>query len=172
MCCLAFIFLTTYSFSQKLKVKTTYFPNSKQISKTYTVLKKDKKIKHGEFISYYKNPKKIKEKGRYINDKKEGEWIEHKTPHKKEIGTYENGKRIGIWNSYYKKRKVSSYSYTLNKKVGLELKFMENDKVIKVYDYDNDKEVMRTLENYARLYEKYASNCKEEFIKDEIRFKL
>lgn len=48
------IILTTLCYGQKVKRITVKFTKSKQISQYYFVLKSDKKIKHGEYVSYFR----------------------------------------------------------------------------------------------------------------------
>lgn len=53
-------------------------------------------VPNGQYI-YYGDPltKKIKDKGNYINGKKEGYWIENYD----EKGSYKNGQRVGQWTT-------------------------------------------------------------------------
>jgi len=134
-----FILVTTFCFGQKIKRKIEYFPKSKKVAKLYTVLKKNKNIKHGEFTSYFKSSNTIKEQGNYLNNKKDGYWIEWTNPSKMQKGNYLNGKKIGIWEMHYKKQKLFSFDYDLNKKIGIERKFQENGKVIERFDHDKNE---------------------------------
>jgi hypothetical protein len=48
-----FLAISTMAFSQETVEVKKYFYKSKQISEVYYVLKKDKNIKHGDYVSYY-----------------------------------------------------------------------------------------------------------------------
>ena len=148
------LLLNSYSFCQDIKRIEKKFDKSKQVSEIYYVLKSDKTIiKQGEYISYFRltdndkcliesgNKKKedyVKEKGNYINNKKDGIWIEKNSLTKKDSGQYNNGQKIGVWDSYLYKEKISSYDYDNKKKVGIWLTFKENNRVIERYDYDKN----------------------------------
>ncbi|MCK4664421.1 MAG: TonB family protein [Bacteroidales bacterium] len=129
------------------------FDKSKQISQSYFVLKSDKKIKYGEYISYFRLSNKdlklvengiiniddyIKQKGNYYNGKKEGEWIENISSSKLLKGKYKDEKKIGVWDTYFHGEKTSSFDYDNNKKVGIWLTRKENGKVFERYDFDNN----------------------------------
>jgi len=101
--CYIFLIVNLFCVAQKLKQKTIKFDKSKQISQQFTVLKSNKKIKHGLYVSYFKVSKsklksssyrQFKEKGNYENGKKTGLWIESLSPSKRKEGNYENGKRL------------------------------------------------------------------------------
>jgi TonB family protein len=113
---------------------TEKFNDSKQISESFYVLKSDKKIKNGEYVSYFmmtdeefKNVKKntsgldkfIHLKGRYKNGKKDGQWIEYSQPYVlKTEGKYVADKKVGIWLTYKEKGKVTErFDYDINKKL-------------------------------------------------------
>ena len=89
---LLLIFFPIILFSQKTKLKETYFYHSTQLSKAYFVLKKNKNIRHGTYKSYFENGK-IKETGIYEFNLKVGEWIEFNNYGKpKKYKTYKKGK--------------------------------------------------------------------------------
>ena len=123
---------------QETKKITKDFSSSNQISECYSVLKSDKQIKHGEFISYfqltkdeYKQIKKskiklndyIKQKGNYKNGKKDGEWIEYFTPSEfKSKGNYINDKKVGVWITSKEKGQVMErFDYDNNVKLKPEI---------------------------------------------------
>ena len=162
--------------------KFTKFPKSKQISQSYYVLKSNKNIKNGEYISYFKLSKRelqlvengvidlknyIKEKGNYLNNKKEGKWIENTSTSISKIGNYINGKKTGIWNTYYNGDRIESYDYDNKKKVGIWLTKRENGKVIERYDYDNNIK----LQPIIRIDVSYPSIAKEKNIQGIVKLK-
>jgi TonB family protein len=149
---LLLIVFASYSFCQDVKKIDKKFENSKQISESFFVIKSDKNIKHGEYISYFrysdndetliKNGIKkkedfIKERGNYINGKKDGVWIEFPNKAEMDSGKYSTGKRVGIWDTYNGNERVKSFDYDTNKKIGIWLTYKEKGMVTERYDYDN-----------------------------------
>lgn len=154
------ILFTSYCFCQDVKKVVKKFDNSKQISESYYVLKSDKNIKHGEYISYFrysdidekliKNGIKkiedfIKEKGNFYYGKKDGIWIEYVNKTEKRTGSYSNGKRVGIWNTY-----------------------KENGRVIDRYDYDNNIQ----LEPIISIVIPYPDIAQENGIQGTVRIRF
>ncbi len=126
-----FCFFST--FAQQTEKTIKYF-SSKQISEQYSVLKKDKTVKQGEYIAYFAMPfdvlKKvkidtsilkdyIKIKGFYENGKKKGEWIEYTKANKKKTkGVYDKDKKIGIWETYQENGLIMErFDYTKNERL-------------------------------------------------------
>ncbi len=124
--------------SQKTKTVTKEFSSTNQISERYCVLKSDKGIKHGEYISYfqatmdeYKQIKKgkiklddfTKQKGHFTIGKKVGEWVEYIKPSElKTKGNYDNDKKVGIWITSKEKGQVmEKYDYDNNQKLKPEI---------------------------------------------------
>lgn len=121
----------TYSILQGQDNKTIIhkFEGSKQIHEQYQVLTKNKAIKNGGYISYFKVSDiewdlikrgqlsietYIKEKSNYKLGKKDGQYVEYSSPTVlKSSGQYRNGQKAGIW--YFTK---------------------ENGQVIERYDFD------------------------------------
>ncbi len=108
------LFLLQISLSaQETKHITQQFTNSKQVSKSYYVLKSNKNILHGAFVAYFPVPKKhyktirnipdslehyVWQRGAYENGNKHGEWVEYSAPgvlHSK--GVYDRNKKTGLW---------------------------------------------------------------------------
>jgi len=177
------IVFTSYSFCQDVKKVIKKFDHSKQISESYSVLKSDKNIKHGEYISYFrfsdndetliKNGIKkledlIKEKGNYNNGKKDGFWIESVNKIEIDSGKYSNGKRVGIWNTYNSKEKVKSFDYDNNKKIGIWLTYKEKGMVTERFDYDNNIQ----LEPYIRFNISYPNIARENGIQGIVRIRF
>jgi|GEM_PF-691014 len=167
------------SFGQKVKLVVKYFNNSKQISESYTVLKENKNIRHGEYISYFlmtrgeENEVKngsmpienfIKKKGNYVDGKKEGDWIEYLDQNKFDSGAYLNNKKVGIWHTIYNKREIASFDYDENKKVGIWLTYRENGDIIERYDYDSGV----ALEPSIRFDIKYPPIAKEKGVQGQV----
>lgn len=99
---------------QNTKTVVHRYEGSKQIREQYQVLNKDKAIKNGEYISYFKVSNiewdlikrgqlslqtYIKEKGNYKLGKKDGPHVEYSSPKVlKSSGQYRNGQKTGIWH--------------------------------------------------------------------------
>ncbi len=163
------IILTTFCYSQKVKKVIVKFHKSKQISRSYYVLRSNKNIKHGEYVSYFRltnNNLKliasgvtniddyIKQNGNYQNGKKEGKWIENMSSFKRLIGVYHDGKKIGVWDTYFYEEKRSSYDHDNNKRVGIWYTKKENGEVIERFDYDQNvylQPIIRILLSYPEI---------------------
>jgi len=174
------IILTTFCFGQNVKQITVKFPKTKQISQSYFVLKSDKKIKNGEYVSYFRLSKTdlqlveneiiylkdyIKEKGNYLNNKKEGEWIENMSSSKSKKGKYVNGKKTGIWSTFLNGEKIAGFNYDLNKKTGIWLTRKENGRVFERYDYDKNVK----LQPIIRFNISYPNIAKENGIQGIVK---
>ncbi|MBK0402087.1 energy transducer TonB [Adhaeribacter sp. BT258] len=104
------------------------FKGSKEVFESYSVLKSNKNIKHGEYVAYFKptdfnhsHPENldffIRIRGNFLNGKKNGEWVEYSEPSIiKSKGNYQKDKKIGVWKTR-----------------------RENGQVIERYDYTNKK---------------------------------
>jgi cell division protein YceG involved in septum cleavage len=119
-------------FSQETKLLEIKFYDSKQIQERYSVLKSNKQIKHGEYVSYfkmnldqardlkngfYKLEQFIRTKGAYKNGKKDGEWLEYDRPFSlKTKGKYVEDKRTGVWATTKENGQViENYDHDLKK---------------------------------------------------------
>ncbi len=177
------IVFASYSFCQDVKKVIKKFDHSKQISESYSVLKSDKNIKHGEYISYFpysdsdealikngikKSEEFIKEKGNYNIGKKDGGWIESVNKTEIDSGKYSKGKRVGIWNTYNGREKVKSFDYDNNKKIGIWLTYKEKGMVTERYDHDNNIQ----LEPFIRLNITYPNIAKENGIQGTVRIRF
>lgn len=137
-------------YSQKVKLKQIQFINSEVIKEEYYVLKKNKKLKHGDYKSYFKNGQ-LKENGIFLNNVKDGEWK-----------IYNSGRELKI-RMYKKGRKISE------KKVGLWKKAeYENGQVIIKCDYDNNK----SLDTLIRVNIKYPIIARENGVEGTVKFKV
>jgi Gram-negative bacterial TonB protein C-terminal len=112
-------------FSQDTKLVEIKFYDSKQIQERYTVLKSDKQVKHGEYVSYfkmtsdhardlksgiYKLEQFIKIKGSYKNGKKQGEWVEYDQLFLlKTKGKFIDDKKVGIWETKKERGEIIEY---------------------------------------------------------------
>ena len=160
----AILTLITFSvYGQKVERIITKYPNSKNVKEVYYVLKSDKNVKHGDYFLFFdgeittkdlkaKNTSEIvlgiKIKGRFTNNAKEGEWTYFKEPTsnaKLEEGIYTNGKKSGIWEKY-----------------------IEEGKVIKQFDFDNNTE----LPEVVRVSLKYPSEARKNNIEGLVRVKI
>lgn len=177
------IVFASYSFCQDVKKVIKKFDHSKQISESYSVLKSDKNIKHGEYISYFhylendealilngikKLDDFIKEKGNYNKGKKDGIWIESLNKTEMDSGKYSNGNRVGIWDTYNGKEKVKSFDYDNNKKIGIWLTYKEKGIVTERYDHDNNIQ----LEPLIRFNISYPNIAKENGIQGTVRIRF
>lgn len=112
------------------------FYDTQQSKEEYTVLKSDNATKHGQYVRYYKPPEKfpfkkfIKEKGIYLNGKKDGEWIYFSYPKQMRQGEvirkeiYKNGLKTGIWEIHHydcNDHVIEKFDYDLNIKVEPEI---------------------------------------------------
>ena len=137
-------------YSQKTKLKKVKFYKSKINKQEYHVLKSNKNIKHGLYNSYYTDGS-IKESGQYEHNRRNGEWKEFDSSGKlKRIRIYKNGKKIS------------------DKKVGIWESSHENGKVIKRYDYDNNKE----LPTIINVYLNYPAIARENGIQGTVEIKI
>lgn len=69
-----------------------YYPENRQITHYVTYTSKKQKVKNGPYYECYDDGT-ILHKGHYVNNIKEGEWIEGEV----QSGKYVNGKKNGIW---------------------------------------------------------------------------
>lgn len=71
----------------------------------YSVLKKNKKVRHGSYIKYelgIRNYKSVVEVGIYDHGQRVGKWYEfYWTGFIQSEGNYKHGKKQGLWTSYY-----------------------------------------------------------------------
>ncbi len=103
-------------FGQAVKSKKIRFKNSKQVKEQFYVLKKNKKIKHGSYESFFYNGNPA-QSGHYKNNLKDGKWVYCKPNGQiKAVEHYTTGKKSGIWS-----------------------KFIESGQVIQRFDYDQNK---------------------------------
>jgi hypothetical protein len=119
-------------FSQETKLIEIKFYDSKQIQERYSVLKSNKQIKHGDYISYFRmtpdQARHLKEgiskleqfiriKGAYKNGKKDGEWLEYDRLFSlKTKGKYLEDKKVGVWATTKENGQViENYDHDLKK---------------------------------------------------------
>ena len=110
-------------FAQKTKLKKVKYSNSKILKEEYQVLRKNKYIKHGEYLYYFENGV-IKETGYFSMNKKNGKWEEFNEKGKLErVLKYNSGRKIedkkfGIWLEYHEKGKViTGFDYEKNERL-------------------------------------------------------
>lgn len=88
----------------------------------YSVLKENKKLKHGTYVRYFTpfgGGYAIGESGNYANGQKQGVWqyyyfngFRKESWNKlKEKGSFVNGKKNGVWSTYYLDTTASSVKY-------------------------------------------------------------
>ena len=105
------------------------FTRSNQVCYSYYVLKSNKNVKHGEYVSYFRvpgqhyrsirnNPDSVAhyvwQRGVYVNGKKHGEWVEYRSPGVlQSTGAYDKGKKTGLWLQSRENGEVlEKYDYT------------------------------------------------------------
>ena len=129
-CCCLFWQSACAQETGSVKVK---FKDSRQFQEVYEVLKSNKGIKHGVYTLYFNataydielkkgDPQPvelIRQKGNFVNGKKEGEWITYAYPNVIESkGVYQDNKKTGIWETRKENGQVTErFDYTDNKKV-------------------------------------------------------
>lgn len=89
---------TTYIFKK-------YYPETKVITCQAVYNSRKLDVLHGEFVFRYDNGEEVN-KGIYINNLKEGKWLEDNF----EIGIYKNGKRQGEWVTTDSKDRITIQS--------------------------------------------------------------
>jgi hypothetical protein len=119
-------------FSQETKLIEIKFHDSKQIQERYLVLKSNKQIKHGEYISYFRM---TPDQARNLKD-----GISKLEQFIRINGAYKNGKKDGEWLEYDRLFSLKTKGkYLEDKKVGVWATTKENGQVIENYDHDSKK---------------------------------
>ena len=158
------LILIAFSVSgQQLQRVVTTYPKSKDVKEVYFVLKSDEKIKQGDYFLFFDGALKeadlktknvseivlgIKERGQFANNLKDGHWTYFKEPtsnRKLEEGNFSNGKKTGVWET-----------------------LIENGKVIKRFDFDNNKELPTTITTMW----KYPSAARRNQIEGPVKIKV
>jgi TonB family protein len=115
--------------AQETRYYYQVFPQSNQVSYGYYILKSNKNVKHGEYISYFRAPRQhyksirnnpdsvahyIWKRGNYVNGKKHGEWVEYRSPGVLQSkGVYDMDKKTGLWLQSRENGEVlEKYNYT------------------------------------------------------------
>ncbi len=133
------IFIYSSAAGQDTKPVLKKFPHSRQVAECYQVLKSNKEIKHGDYVSYfplqkeqYKSVKKVadslehfvKQRGIYQYGKKHGAWVEFSSPgilYSK--GEYDQGKQTGVWITSRENGEVMErYDHTSRQKLVPEIR--------------------------------------------------
>lgn len=117
-------------FAQELQKKISY--SNRPVKQEFYVLKINKKIKHGQFISSYKHSiykRQLVELGQYQNNQKDGSWLSfYYLPAEnplKSIGSFQKNKKIGYWIYFY-----PFVRDTLNKELFNESKIYKKTKYV------------------------------------------
>lgn len=211
-----FIYISGATGQETMPV-TKLFKGSQQPEESYFVLKSDKTTRHGIHITYFRAPKEeykrirkiktnfyqyIREKGNYINGKREGEWIVYTSPGIIETqGVYINDKKSGIWTFPKEEGQVTErFDFDRNKKlppritvmiqypstarksgiegiVGVNYNVQEDCsitdlKVVRSLSHACDSTMLDAMERYAGLYKKYGVDCEERTDSHEFLFKI
>jgi hypothetical protein len=164
------IFNSFTLFGQQLKRVVTTYPKSDDVKEVYYVLISDKTIKHGDYYSFYKGEltKKeltgkdlntetlgFKEKGKYQNNLKDGTWTVFKSP--------KQSSSISIYNS-----KLEEGQYINDKKTGVWTTYIEHGKVVKQFDFANNKE----LPAQVNVTWKYPAQARKNRIEGPVKVKI
>jgi len=149
-------------FSQKTKLKTVKFYNSKIIKEEFFVLKKNKNTKHGNYKKYHQNGI-LKEVGFFEKSKRIGEWKEYdKTGQLIRIKKFQNGKKlsdqkVGIWLKYHEKGQViTGFDFNKNEKIETQINISVK------YPEPARK---RGIEGVVKIEIKMNNNCEVEHLK-------
>lgn len=214
---LLFILLSFTVLGQGTKPSVKKFNHSKQTAERYTVIKSNKQIRHGEYVSYFRIPENeykkikkdalkledyVKQKGNYLNGKKDGEWLEYAAP--KILGSkgnYKEDQKRGVWEIYKEQGQVvDRYDYDSNKKLKPLIKVdivypkrareagiqgtvivryrikndcsIDNITIEKSVNPDCDKAAIDTIKRLGTLSQKYDWECAQVDLTQEITFKL
>ena len=122
---LSILSIPIFVVAQKVKQVVIEYPVSGNLKAEYTVLKKHKHIKHGNFISYFdrnwmEESSQVEEAGNYVHGKKHGDWKEYDyTGFLLRERIYENGKvvtdqRHGIQKRYDSNNGQRYFDYDKN----------------------------------------------------------
>jgi hypothetical protein len=164
------IFSSSPLFGQQVKKIVTTYPKSDHVKELYYVLKANKTIKHGDYFSFYKGEltKKelknkdltietigFKEKGKYQNNLKHGTWVTYKSPRL--------NNSISVYNS-----KLEEGQYTNDRKTGIWTTYLEDGKVVKQFDFDNNQEQPAQV----KVRWKYPAQARKNRIEGPVRIKI
>lgn len=132
--------------SQSTKSIKSYYPNTDKLKEAYTVSTEEETIKHGVYIYYFIN-QKIRLKGQYHLNEKDGEWKHYNDLGEiRTIEYYNKGVKTGIW-----------------------LDFMERGGVVKRYDWDHQKKLPPYLPSVTI---EYPDSGREAEIEGEVQLKF
>ena len=144
------VFYVTLFYGQELKQLTTDYYNSNNTKRIYHVLKKKKRIKHGEYIVLNKNSTKNLS-GWYNMNKRDSLWKFYSPQGVVMIeGYYKNDNKNGEWKYYRENEVIESIGIFKNdQENGHWLFYNETGKLICEGDFKEGKEV----ENSFRYYD-------------------
>ncbi|MEZ4888747.1 MAG: energy transducer TonB [Chitinophagales bacterium] len=179
------------AFAQKTKFKRVTFGKTKNVKEEYHVLKKDKKIKQGEYTSYHFNGN-VKETGQYLNDQKDGKWlVYHKDGSLSEVQHYQLGQKLEIEEqplkeNFIPKRFSKCYNRKIKPLVYVAIKYppmareegvegivelsysfgkncnLEEIKVVKSVGYGCDEEAIEVIKRLVYLTKsKFPEKCED-----------
>jgi hypothetical protein len=129
---ITFLLITGFNIlhCQTTKFLITYYPNTRLIKDSTSVLIDNPKIKHGRYISFYKKPKNseyyifslIKIEGFYFNNIKDSIWREYSEPLKHQYPLdkeehYNKGEKVGIWKTRVEEFVYERFDYNKNVKL-------------------------------------------------------
>ncbi|MEM9545036.1 MAG: TonB family protein [Bacteroidota bacterium] len=144
---LVVICIPVFGLGQKTKSKKVYYDQSKQVKETYSVLKKNKYSKHGNYKSFHKNGN-LESQGQFQFNKKEGKWIE-----------FDSSRTIKRKSVFKKGRLIS------DEKFGIWEQILENGMVITRYDHDKNIKLRPIINIPVRYPPKARKNQTEGVVK-------
>ena len=128
-------------------IERTFFPETKQITSKTIYTNEFLKIRNGLQQNWYDNGHKLSE-GNYKLNKEDGEWnyFYHSTGTLKQKGEFVEGKKNGKWINYDLKERISSY-YTFldNKKNGKFIQYDTLGGIINQGEYRLDSIISQTI---------------------------
>ena len=157
-------------FAQQLTRVVKTYPNSKDVSEVYNVLKDDPNVRHGDYYSFYEgelSTKELKttdfltgllgfkEKGHYDHNLKTGDWIFFDSPRR--------NSSAAIYNV-----KIEEGKYSKDEKIGVWKAYVEGGKVIKPFDHDKDLQ----LSPMVKVHWIYPSEARRNQIQGDVQVKV
>lgn len=142
-----------------------YYPETKAITQFIT-LKTDKlQVRHGLYQQRWDDGTLVNS-GMYINNKKEGEWLENEH----QVGQYEQDLKEGVWKHYNADSMViAEYNYLKGELNGQHLTFDSTGQVSLTEVYKDGKlisTIADTTKNYKEIMPRFPG-CEERGLSEE-----
>jgi hypothetical protein len=158
-----FLFVSLVVCGQRTEQVVVHYPNSNYVKEVYYVLKSDKEFKHGDYFhffkgelasnnvkskGFYKKELGIKVRGQFSYNMMDGNWIYYLEPSstkRLEEGNYSKSKKLGIWTTY-----------------------LEDGKVKKQFDFDENIE----LPTVVKVQWRYPSEARRNHVAGMVKIKV